>query len=1467
MKKSIYTLLLLMAVMRAGAQNIPNGTGVPGAIPVTTPGSYNGINLNYVRTWEASQPLKDAAAVSSSNKTIKEVKQSTVFLDGLGRPLQTVIKGISPGGKDQVTTVLYDDLGRELYKYLPYVQTSGNTSDGEFKQDPFNAQKAFYENPALNKNLSGEKIFYSQQVLESSPLGRVLNTYSPGNTWASTSNSGDHPVQQKYQLNALSDSVRIWVMGDNLPATTAIYSAGQLYKNVTIDEAGNQIVTFVDKNGRNICKKVQEIGTPGSAHMGWLTTYNVYDDQGDLRFILPPLAVQKITGNWDVATVENGLCFQYRYDARKRLIVKKVPGADAVEIVYDIRDRAAFSRDGNLKTKGKWLVTFYDALNRPVETAFYNSTATRDELQTRMNTAANTNSTQSYVFAGIENLITAVNDRPNYEAGNSIELLPGFSTNDGDTQEFSINPQGNGGIATIEVSNPLPDIPAADLTPLTFTFYDNYTFPGAHTLLTADLTKPEPGQNAYPEGNTTVTTDIKGLITGTRIRVLDTDQWLTTTNYYNDKGRNIQTTADNASGGRSTLTSLYSFKGQLLSTYLRHANNKSTQQAKTTLLTITDYDDAGNVKSVKKRLNDNPALERTIALNTYDELGRINGKKLGINGNNPPLEEMTFDYNIRGWLSGISKEYLNNQSTTAHFGQELSYDYGYRTSSFTGNIAGVRWKGWNDNTIRSYGYEYDKVNRLVNGAFSQLDAGQWSNSKVDYSVKWISYDANGNILKMAQQGMEGTAIQQMDRLAYSYQPNSNRLAAVYDSSTVSAKLGDFKNGQNSGDDYAYDQMGNMVADGNKGISNIFYNHLNLPVRIEIDQKGTIAYTYDAVGNKLKKTVTDRTVSPEKTTVTDYIAGFEYQNDTLQIIPHEEGRIRVATLAGQDPTFIYDYFVKDHLGNTRLVLTENSSRNIYAATMETPVAAKETALFSNIDVTRAAKPAGYPSTDAQNKSVSKLSAKEGGKKIGPSIVLRVMAGDTIQVGVNAFYKSTGPGDKKQGTAPVENMLADLVQAFGGKESQAGTHGISQEANGTPFTTNFYNNDYRHLKEKYADNPSIDRPKAYLNYVLFDDQFNLVQNNSGIKQVKETPDELQTLAQDNMVMEKSGFMYIYTSNETAQDVFFDNLVVAHAEGPVLEETHYYPFGLTMAGISSNALEGTQYPKNRKEFNGIEHTTDLDLNQYDAFFRTLDPQIGRWWQIDPKPNDALSPYVAMDNNPIRYSDFLGDTTLPGAGFWRNVWEGVKDGGRATEQWVKSLGTAEGWGKTLDGIAALSPFNVDEGAVNSRAQMIDKTVNYVADIPNKSKDQIGHDVGFGLEKVGETVLASKGAGLVKNGLGTLNSTTLYRAVSEGELASITKPGGGLSMSPGSYETGKLFATSASDASQFGKANFAFDQAPNTIIKVNVPNAVMKTVTRFEADGMPAVSIPANQLPKINFIKPLNFSPRPSNPFNFSGW
>jgi RHS repeat-associated protein len=81
--------------------------------------------------------------------------------------------------------------------------------------------------------------------------------------------------------------------------------------------------------------------------------------------------------------------------------------------------------------------------------------------------------------------------------------------------------------------------------------------------------------------------------------------------------------------------------------------------------------------------------------------------------------------------------------------------------------------------------------------------------------------------------------------------------------------------------------------------------------------------------------------------------------------------------------------------------------------------------------------------------------------------------------------------------------------------------------------------------------------------------------------------------------------------------------------------------MAGISSKA-ESFGGAENKYKYNGIELNNDFDINMYDAQYRNLDPQIGRFWQIDPKPTDEFSLYPAMNNNPIRFSDPLGDTII---------------------------------------------------------------------------------------------------------------------------------------------------------------------------------------------------------------------------------
>ena len=1281
---------------------------VANAQPATPPSAYQPtININYVREWTPTAPISDASIVPT--RVVEEVKTSTAYMDGLGRSLQSVIKQASPTKKDLVSATVYDELGRETYKYLPFVSstTSGGTEitdNGSFKLNPFQQQAAFMN---VQYGTQGEQYFYGQTDFDNSPLNRPIKAFDPGNSWVgsrASTTSAEKSVQGLYQFNTTADALIIWTIGSQqglVPISSGLYPAGEVAKSVTINENGKKMVLFSDKEGKLLLKKMQIANSVTDGHTGWLCTYYVYDDFNQLRFVIPPKAIEAYLGGSSLSALSDELCFRYEYDYRHRMIIKKVPGAAEFWMVYDSRERLVMTQDGNLRTNGKWLITVYDVLNRPIQTGLLTDAST--------------------TFAAHQS---------NAEISSSYPLT---------TTNFEL---------------------------LTQNYYDDYSWVAASSTTlssTIDATNLTNSNYFITTYNTTpyfalpLTPNyaVKGMQTGSKVKVLGTtNQFLYSVGFYDEKGRQIQTQNINISGGKDINTTQYDFSGKSLRNLLQHTmvtppfggNGGATQTH--TVLTKTEYDHLGRVMFVRKQITSIVGgqtiiiPEKTILQNSYDEQSQLKVKKIGNLPNSViPLESLSYDYNISGWLLGINRGFINGNPANAnnYFGFELAYDKPtgsipgktYAATQYNGNIAGIEWKSRGDAVNRQYDYTYDNINRLLKADFKQVNPidNSFNNNLVNYNVVMgdgsllpdgsidydKAYDANGNIKQMQKWGLRINTSNQIDNLHYTYFTNSNKLQNIidyYDDAVT--KLGDFKtstshtqygpkstirsdaayNASASGiSDYGYDLNGNLITDRNKnligniGINQnsvggaINYNFLDLPTSISVNNKGNITYTYNADGIKLQKTTVESngtvvymgTSYPTQiTTTTKYIDEFVYESksysnsaippaaiqtytDLLQFIAHEEGRMRFKkaitnpanSIVIAPATFAFDYTIKDHLGNIRMVLTDEYQLDHYpTATLEANAVVQEQTYYDintdyvvpspvnaptyiNDNGTNNPNTFGTPAANSQK--IYKLNAATN--RSGLNMVLKVMAGDKIDILAKSYYQYAG------GTITNTNFsVTDLLTSFLGTAN--GVNAAAQHGGTQPILSNNTNGTVTPVNN-FLNNPgntnASNNVKAGLCYILFDEQFNYVVGNFDAVN-NNSSGGLKSHLLQNIPVAKNGYIYIYASNESNIDVFFDNIEVGHTRSQIIEETHYYPFGLIMSGISSKAAGKLE---NRYKFNGgTELNNDLDIGLYETEFRNYDPQIGRFLQIDALADnsDSFSPFTFANDNPILVNDPLG-------------------------------------------------------------------------------------------------------------------------------------------------------------------------------------------------------------------------------------
>jgi hypothetical protein len=414
-----------------------------------------------------------------------------------------------------------------------------------------------------------------------------------------------------------------------------------LFKTITKNENWktsdfllNTTEEFKDKQGQVVLKRSYVKSNDGIIRPA--ETYYVYDDFGLLRYVTTPKAIGSVTfpASKDNEVIKS-LCYYYEYDSRHRMVIKQLPGAEKVYMVYDTLDRLVASQDGfqrNHKNASNqpdpfWLFSKYDDFNRPVMTGTFTPVeTTREGLQISVN---------SYYEQKEKKLFAERDYVGLYPTGYKI------------TQSYPEN--------------------ISEQNLLTITYYSDYLFPDKQVFTSVpDLTV------------TSINDKVVGKVTGGKVRILgNSTTWLTNTVYYDDKYRVIQTIADNHLGGIDRITSKIDFSGKLKQSYTSHTGAQSINTTRR-----FEYDHAGRLLKIWHKVDSNPEI--LLSYMQYNELGQLVDKKIHSSDASHAqfLQSIDYRYNIRGWLTHINKPDLGVWLTDDDpvvakpdaFGMEIKYN-------------------------------------------------------------------------------------------------------------------------------------------------------------------------------------------------------------------------------------------------------------------------------------------------------------------------------------------------------------------------------------------------------------------------------------------------------------------------------------------------------------------------------------------------------------------------------------------------------------------------------------------------------------------------------------------------------------------------------------------------------------------------------------------------------------------------
>ncbi|HEX5172128.1 MAG TPA: DUF6443 domain-containing protein, partial [Cyclobacteriaceae bacterium] len=1265
---------------------------------VVVQANASGSSNNYNYTRQEDILVKGITSQSQASTLPAGQKvSSTTYMDELGKPMESVEWQGSPTQKDIITPVVYDQLGRNAKSYLHTVTSA--QGDGTYKK-VLDASGEY--SGSQIQNLYTDKP-YAVTKFDNTPLSRAIEQGSVGAGYQPGSTSGTAKVT--YGTNGASE-VRIWTINTGsvltgLPESSSAWAVNKLILKTStygVNDLGKQTVAqvFEDVQGLKLLER-QKIDASN-----WAETYYVYDNRNNLRFIIPPQLSKdlKTAGNYNITLDQvNRFCFQSIYDDQHRMVASKGPGTDWNYAVYDIRNRVVLTQDGNQRLKNEWTYFEYDDFDRQTATGIFRPTSsnyTREYYQSVCDGTVTLPPTTATVLTGTDIVSSSKGSYQEFIASNSITLQPGFTaTGSSGTFKAWIYP----------IVQPGEALTLGTKEPLAYTYYDDYTgnsfFQDVNFQFTAENWTTTTGAEPFEKFDR-----VRGKVTGTSVKVLNTSQWLNSVIYYDKYQTPIQVISTVHTGGVNRNSTLHDFAEKILET-------KYTQSSQTISRTF-DYDHAGRVLKLYHRINDQPKV--LLSAMVYDELGQLVDKKLhSMDEGSNYLQSIDYKYNIKGWLTAInSTSGTDAGDPTDYFAMEFAHESNTFNSSNVvrkdGYITAAKWRqDLNSNNQKLYNYDYDNLDRFYNANFKSGNGATWTSQVDYYSEKAVEYDLNGNITKLKRYNNEVTSAGLIDDLTYNYGSGGNQLMYVSDNGTASIKEKGFNDGNTSGNDYTYDVNGNMTLDKNKNMS-ITYNHLNLPDRITLADNSYIQYIYDAGGNKLSQVFYN---AATQTTITaDYSGEFVYLDGIPAMIHHEEGRLvppsftnliknreanslegytasqnvtlTTATQNGQNyvkavcnqststpgiwpiggavnvkagekysfkvlgyretshnanlyvwgnagdivwtgpllpeglsnetwvttefaipanvtqikvgvlwsapasgATFYinqvalykldweYQYFISDHQGSPRVVLQTAPATISLTATMESENQNDENGKFLNINASYIETNPVANATPGGNEVIRMNSAYN----IGPARSLKVYPGDLIDAQVSAYYP-TASGLTQASRTTMAATLIDLMS--GG--SQAIIDGINTAYNttGNPDIV-------------LAPDQGSTKPSAFLNYILFDEGYHVLEAKSAALGSANT---LHVIPMPQVNVKEAGILFIYLSydNNNTNPVYFDELKITHQESPMIQVNAYYPYGMTAYSWIREGEEENKYLYQGKELITQTGWQDFHARHYD-------------------------------------------------------------------------------------------------------------------------------------------------------------------------------------------------------------------------------------------------------------------------------